>query len=87
MTQEGEGDTENEEVRITPIKLGKVFCESLVFCDDVNLWRSTDVNRLSLKDDLPAISAKVISVPVIGEDRMNEYINLIIKGVVEERLS
>ena len=71
LTQEGRCDTENEEVMITSSKLGKVFCESLVFCDDVNLWRSTDVNCLSLKDDLLAISAKVISVPIIGEDIYN----------------
>ena len=83
LTQEGEGDTENKEVRITSSKLGRVSCESFVFCDDVNLWRSTDVNRLSLKDNLPAISAEVISVRIIGEERMNEYIkNLTMKGVV-----
>ena len=41
------------------------------------------MNRLSLKDNLPAISAEVISVRIIGEERMNEYIkNLTMKGVV-----
>ena len=44
------------------------------------------MNHLPLKNDLPAISPKVISVPIVGEDRMDEYINLTMKGMVEDMI-
>ena len=42
------------------------------------------MNRLSLKDGMPAISPQVISVPIIGEERMDTYITLTMKGTVDD---
>ena len=55
----------------------------LVFCNNTDLWKSDAVNQLALKEDFPEISPQVISVPVIGEQRIDGYNNLTMKGSVD----
>ena len=83
---EKEGDSKNynqEEERITSSKLGKVFCESLLFCIDSKLWKSTEKTRLSLQEGWPDINPEMISIALIGEDRMDQYIDLHLKGTTD----
>ena len=83
LSQDKDKDNVNEEERITKSKLGKVFCESLVFCVGTNLWKSTDVKRLSLRDNLQSINPEMISILSIGEQRMDQSIDKL-KGNIDE---
>lgn len=71
-----EGDSDdNEHERITSSKLGKVFCETLVWCMSAKLWKATSLNRLSLSEDGPLVYPEMISAPTIGVSRMNTFID------------
>ena len=69
-------EEDGAEMRITHSKLGKVFCASLVYCDESSLWKSTDISRMTLDAEPPPINPETISVTVIGKARMDEYIRL-----------
>ena len=75
------GEVGNEEGRTTFSKLGKVFCESLVFCQDNKFWSSANKQCfLRLYDNWQLINLEMLLVPLTGEQRINHYIDLHLKS-------
>jgi len=72
----------NEEEMITISKLGKVFCETLTFCVECELWRSNDnaQDHLTLHDDSSCIHPEMIYSPIIGVSWIDTSIDLCFKG-------
>ena len=68
-TQGNAGEGEDNVERITTFsKLDKMCCESLIFCEDTQLWKGVaNQNCLYLRDDLSCINLEMTSVPLIGE--------------------
>ena len=70
----------SEEGRMTFSKLGKVFSESLAFCQEITFWSSANEQCcLCLLDDWPLINPEMLSVPFTREQCINYYIGLHLK--------
>ena len=72
LDQEKQGNADeggdNGERITTFSKLDKMCCESLIFCEDTQLWKGVaNQNCLYLRDDLSCINLEMTSVPLIGE--------------------
>lgn len=65
-------------------KLGRVFCLALKCLDDDELWKKRDINRLSLRPDKPELNYQMLDLPLLGEARMNTWIDVNMKGLGEE---
>ena len=68
LDQEKQGNAGEGGNETTFSKLDKMCCESLIFCEDTQLWKGVaNQNCLYLRDDLSCINLKMTSVPLIGE--------------------
>lgn len=55
--------------------VGGVFCLSLVYFDEIGLWKHRNIDMLSLDRDTPTINPEMIDWFCIGESRMDSYIS------------